>query len=327
MEPERSLEQRVAAVESLLRTILARLEEIERGPSTTRPEARPTTATPSPPATPAQPPPPTVTPQPVTPAAAPPPPGDASLGHETRGDARGPARGPHPGGGRRARDPDRRRSLPRHRRRSRLDRGRGASGARLHGLDGAARGRALPLRAAWTDRCRRCRRRDSARLALRLAHLRDGRAGRHRDGAGPARGRDHRRCGRSHRRSLAVAVRRRARHPRRAGGARSRRQRHLDPRARVHGHRTGLRGCDPPLAALGLALDRSVPAHRTAGRVLGRGSRRPGAAALDARRSTGACSSSPGSGTSSAFPPRRCAPRPPRSSSSTQASRRRSAGI
>ena len=46
MEPERSLEQRVAAVESLLRTILARLEEIERAPSATRPEARPTHASP-----------------------------------------------------------------------------------------------------------------------------------------------------------------------------------------------------------------------------------------------------------------------------------------
>ncbi len=46
MEPERSLEQRVAAVESLVRTILARLEEIEPEPSTARPDARPPTATP-----------------------------------------------------------------------------------------------------------------------------------------------------------------------------------------------------------------------------------------------------------------------------------------
>ncbi|MGI8885580.1 MAG: DUF2339 domain-containing protein [Gaiellaceae bacterium] len=78
MEPERSLEQRVEAVEALLRTILIRLEEIERGSPAARVEARAAPAASSPqqpPARPVMPPQPAAAPVPPTaspPASSPP---------------------------------------------------------------------------------------------------------------------------------------------------------------------------------------------------------------------------------------------------------------
>ena len=184
---------------------------------------------------------------------------------------------------RRARDRRRSRLLPRDRRRSWLDRGRGTRRARVRRLDDPSRSRPVSLRAARPDRSggRRCRER--AGRALRVADVRDRRAGGHRPGSWAPRRRSRGWGRRGDRRSVEIAVRRRARLAGRTRGTRPRRWRDDGIVPRVHDRRARRDGRSSPVATLGLARARRLPGQRATARVLVVGPRRSPPAARDAR--------------------------------------------
>ncbi len=184
---------------------------------------------------------------------------------------------------RRARDRRRSRPLPRDRRRSRLDRRRGACRARVRRLDDPSRGRTVSLRAARPDRRGGRRRRERARRPLRVADVCDRCAGGHRPGGWPPRRRSRGWGRRGDRRSVAIAVRRRARLAGRTRGTRPRRWRDDRIVPRVHDRRARRDRRSSSVATVGLARARRLPGQRAAARVLVVGPRRSPPAARDAR--------------------------------------------
>ena len=153
MNRERALEERLDEIERLVRTLVVRVTELElHGPAPAEPPPGPRMPTVPPRTAPApapRPPEPVVgsgrrrtRPREVEPRPSPTSRRGRSKTCSVAGSWRGSA----------ARDRRRSRLLPRHRRRPRLDRRRGESGARLRRLDGSSRGRPLPLRAARPDR-------------------------------------------------------------------------------------------------------------------------------------------------------------------------------
>ena len=286
MDRERALEERLDEIEKLVRTLVVRVTELElHPPASAEPAPEPPTpmVRPLEVATPVPPP-----PEPTAPVARP-----GRVEQTTRtarhrirqtGDVvRGSARRTDPGVARRARDRRRSRVLPRDRRRSWLDRGGGTGRARVRRLDDPSRSRPVSLRAAGPDRSGRRRGRERARRALRIADVRDCRAGGHRPGSGAPRRRNRRWCRRGDRRSVELAVRRRARLARRTRGTRPRGWRDDGAVARFHGRCARRDGRSSSVATLGLARARRLPGQRAAARVLVVGPRRPPLAARDAR--------------------------------------------